>query len=170
MADLNIDAMGVGEIAKLARGVIARIWPDPKDQAEHELKIAKLEQDGDLELLRLETTLLIKQAEANIEAARHKSIFVAGARPAILWVCFAGLGYQFVLFPLLSWLWVLLQALELIPLEICRQIADELVCKVVAAPPALDGSVLMAMTSAMLGVAGMRSFDASKGQKTNSLT
>jgi hypothetical protein len=32
-------------------------------------------------------TLDLAQAEANIEQAKHPSIFVSGARPAIMWVC-----------------------------------------------------------------------------------
>ena len=29
-----------------------------------------------------------EQAKANTEAAKHPSMFVAGARPAIMWVCY----------------------------------------------------------------------------------
>ena len=39
----------------------------------------------------------VLQAMANIESAKHKSVFVAGWRPAIGWVCAIGLGYQFLI-------------------------------------------------------------------------
>ena len=36
-----------------------------------------------------------EQAKANTEAAKHPSMFVAGARPAIMWVCAIGLFVNF---------------------------------------------------------------------------
>lgn len=43
------------------------------------------------------------QAQANIEQAKHPSIFVSGARPAIMWICAFALAWQFILAPILSW-------------------------------------------------------------------
>ena len=37
------------------------------------------------------------QIAANAEQAKHPSIFVAGARPAIMWICALGLLTQFFL-------------------------------------------------------------------------
>ena len=41
----------------------------------------------------------ILQAMTNIEEAKHKSIFVAGWRPACGWVAVTGLAYHFLVFP-----------------------------------------------------------------------
>ena len=41
------------------------------------------------------------QAQANTEQAKHPSLFVAGARPAIMWICAAAMGYHFILQPFL---------------------------------------------------------------------
>jgi hypothetical protein len=41
----------------------------------------------------------ILQAMTNIEEAKHKSIFVAGWRPAVGWVAVTGLAYHFLVFP-----------------------------------------------------------------------
>ena len=78
-----------------------------------------------------------------VEAA-HQSIFVAGWRPFIGWVGGFGMAYQFMLYPLLTWVWPIV--LPSAPI-----------------PPVLDGDVLFAMVSGMLGLAGMRSFDKMKG-------
>jgi hypothetical protein len=43
------------------------------------------------------------QAQANNIAASHRSVFVAGARPAIMWVCAFGLAFVFVINPIIQW-------------------------------------------------------------------
>ncbi len=45
----------------------------------------------------------ILQAEINKMEAQHRSIFVAGARPFILWICGFGLSFAFVINPLIQW-------------------------------------------------------------------
>ena len=42
----------------------------------------------------------LAQIDVNKEQAKHPSIFVAGARPAIMWICAFGLGWQFVFQPI----------------------------------------------------------------------
>ena len=42
------------------------------------------------------------QAQANIEQSKHPSIFVAGARPAIMWICALGFLHNFLLCPWLN--------------------------------------------------------------------
>ena len=44
------------------------------------------------ELKQQMVSLDLAQAQANVEAAKHPSLFVSGARPAILWICAFGLG------------------------------------------------------------------------------
>jgi hypothetical protein len=43
------------------------------------------------------------QAKANEISASHRSVFVAGARPAIMWVCAFGLAFVFVINPVVQW-------------------------------------------------------------------
>ena len=76
--------------------------------------------------------------------AQHASVFVAGWRPFIGWVGGFGMAYQFLLYPLLTWVW-------------------PIVLPTAPIPPELNGDVLFAMVSGMLGIAGMRSFDKMKG-------
>ena len=82
------------------------------------------------------------QIETNKEQAKHPSLFVAGARPAIMWICALGLLTQFFLLPLAEWataIWM--PGVEL---------------------PKLNAEGLMTLTLSLLGLGGMRSFEKSK--------
>ena len=59
----------------------------------------------DKELLkqRLAQAPHLAQAEINKLEAQHRSIFVAGWRPFIGWVCGIGLAYTFLINPLIQW-------------------------------------------------------------------
>jgi len=89
----------------LGTSVINKIWPDPVKQAEEQRKLQELAQDGDIARLNAQVKLLVGQLEINKTEAVHKSIFVAGWRPFIGWVCGVGLMYNVILSPLLG-IWV----------------------------------------------------------------
>jgi hypothetical protein len=83
------------------------------------------------------------QAQANIEQAKHPSLFVAGARPAIMWICALGLLTNFFIMPIAEWavaIWS--PGIEL---------------------PSLQTEELMSLVLALLGLGGFRSFEKSKG-------
>jgi len=55
--------------------------------------------------LRMQELLMqpqMQQAIANIKAAEHPDLFVAGARPALLWICALGFAWEFLLRPLIG--------------------------------------------------------------------
>ena len=57
-------------------------------------------------LARIAQRPTLVQAESNRIEAQHRSIFVAGWRPAIGWVCAAGLAAYFLpQYALAAWLW-----------------------------------------------------------------
>ena len=80
--------------------------------------------------------LIELQSEINKVEAQHRTIFVAGWRPFIGWVCGVALAYNFVLRDILIWL-----------------IGPEQV------PPALQMEHLMTVLIGMLGLGGMRTFE-----------
>ena len=83
------------------------------------------------------------QIEANTQQAKHPSLFVAGARPAIMWICALGLLTQFFIMPIAEWataIWM----------------PDVLL-------PELNTGELMTLTLSLLGLGGMRSFEKTKG-------
>jgi len=85
----------------------------------------------------------LAQAQANIEQAKSPSIFIAGARPAIMWICAFGLAWQFVLQPVAVW-------------GIALSGAD-------IDLPFIQTEGLMSLTLALLGLGGMRTAEKWKG-------
>jgi hypothetical protein len=95
-----------------------------------------------LRILQIPSTI---QTEINKIEAQHRSIFVAGWRPFIGWVCGVALLYNFIIRDLLAW--VLLNSNTLISL-----------------PPALQMEHLMTVLLGMLGLGGLRTFEKVKGK------
>lgn len=140
----------VTAILDLGKSVIERVWPDPIKQAEEVRKLAELAQKGDMVELNGHVQLMLAQLKVNEREAGHKSLWVAGWRPGIGWVGVAALAYQFVLYPLLIWVWAVLEIKNLVP-------------EGLKPPPVLDTGALMSIVTAMLGVGAMRSHDKAKG-------
>jgi hypothetical protein len=103
--------------------------PNPAEKLRVKAEMEAAGQRGELDLL-------LGQLEINKVEAAHKSLFVAGARPFIMWVCGIALAYSTVIHPILD-IW-----LEM---------------------PSVDVSVLMPVLMGLLGLGGMRSFEKFKG-------
>ena len=110
----------------------------------------------ELDEKKIDADLMKGQMAINQVEAQHKSIFVAGWRPFVGWVGGFALAYQFILYPFLLWVWVLVQAKGYIP--------DEL-----SPPPILDIAALITILMGMLGIGAMRSYDKTKGTVTDSI-
>lgn len=82
----------LGQILGVAAPILDKFIED-KDAKNH-IK-AELEQS----LVSLQAA----QAAANVEQAKHPSLFVAGARPAIMWICALGLLTNFFVMPIAEW-------------------------------------------------------------------
>jgi len=95
------------------------------------------------ELKQQMISLDLAQAQANIEQAKHPSIFVSGARPAIMWICAFALGWQFILAPIASW--IILTWYPMVTL------------------PILETGELTSLVLALLGMSGMRTAEKWKG-------
>jgi hypothetical protein len=95
-----------------------------------------------LEKLRQNPAAL--QVELNKIEAAHRSVFVAGWRPAVGWICAAGVGWAYLGHPLFLWA----AALWSPGLR----------------PPEIHTDSLFELVLAMLGMAGLRSFEKSTGR------
>ena len=95
--------------------------------------------DKKLVLERLLQQPRLVQAEINKVQAQHRSTFVAGARPFMMWVCGLGFLFAFVLNPILQWL------------------APEV------GSPVLPLDTMMELALAMLGLAGLRTIEKLQG-------
>tara|TARA_R110000765_G_scaffold93810_1_gene176909 strand:- start:5995 stop:6399 length:405 start_codon:yes stop_codon:yes gene_type:complete len=84
------------------------------------------------------------QVEVNKAEAQHRSLFVAGWRPFVGWICAVALFYHFVLNPIILFSagWAGAEIPEL---------------------PAFDMDSLMTVLLGMLGLGGLRSFEKAKG-------
>lgn len=123
---------GVGQLAKDAADVIDRFVETKEEKEAASLLRMKIQQEPDK-----------WQTEINKIEAGHRSMFVAGWRPFIGWVCGAGLGMHFIVFPLFEWTTALL--------------GD----KVMA--PQVEWQVLMTLVLSLLGLGATRTYEKSKG-------
>ena len=124
----------IDAILDVVRGPLDKLIPDKNQKIalEHEVTMAVLSSG-------------LSQMEVNKQEAAHRSVFVAGWRPAVGWVCAGALAWHFVLFDLAAWL----------------QIAF---FPETPALPALQGtSELITVLFSMLGLGGLRSFEKLKG-------
>lgn len=82
-----MDLTGLGAVSDLAKTAIDKIWPDKSE----------------VERQQLANTLALIQGQLDINKveAASPSLFVAGWRPFIGWICGVGLGYQFLIYPIL---------------------------------------------------------------------
>ena len=155
-----MNLLGIGAVVE----GVGKIADDLFTSDEERMKVSLQEKAIDAKLV--EGQLAINQAEA-----QHQSVFVAGWRPAIGWVGALAMAYQFILFPLLVWLWALLQAKGVIPCHVDASLVppDKLATCTFNAPPELSADALWVIISGMLGIAGMRSYDKAKGTSTENL-
>ena len=100
------------------------------DEEELTLEIAKQ---------RLAQKPALAQSEINKVQAQHRSVFVAGARPFLMWVCGVGFLFAFVINPILQW-----------------SMPEQ-------GTPELPLDVMLELTLGMLGLAGLRTIEKIKG-------
>ncbi len=128
-------------ITDAAKGLIAKIWPDPEKQAEAQARLLELQQRGELAQLDAQVQLQLAQIEVNKTDAGG-SAMQRNWRPFIGWVGGFALAYQFLGYPLLVWLsanqgW--------------------------QSPPLLASDYLMSLVTAMLGLGAYRTVEKVKG-------
>ena len=95
-----------------------------------------------LERIRQQPHIL--QAEIGRVEARHRSLFVAGWRPFIGWVCGMGLLWAFIGHPLFEW---------------AVAVRGDGI-----APPAIATDNMMELVLALLGLGGLRTFEKLNGR------
>ena len=127
------DITGLGAVADLAGSVIGKIWPDKTEQEKQQLAAAVMVVQGQLDI--------------NKEEAKSTSIFVAGWRPFIGWVCGVACAWNWIGLPLTKF--------GLLLAGITVQIS-----------PA-DISEMWPVLLGMLGLGGLRSIEKVKGAEGN---
>lgn len=110
-------------------GLLDKFIPDADEKAKLAHEISTLAEKQAHESM-------LAQIKVNEVQASHKSIFVSGARPAIMWICALGLFYAVFAYPVLD-IWFTM--------------------------PELNTDILMPTMMGLLGLGGMRSFEKAKG-------
>ena len=104
---------------------------------------ARAKEDLEKGLVDAANQVMLAQTEINKAEASHASIFVAGWRPFIGWVCGVGIAWSMVAQPVVQWA------------IIAWGDGSDL--------PVIDTSYLMELVTAMLGMSGLRTFEKMKG-------
>lgn len=130
----EIASQGIGTIVSgigsLAKDIRSAVTGEPSPE-----KILELQ----AKLMELDNLANQAQTEVNKTEAVHTSIFVAGWRPFIGWICGFGIGTKFVFIPIGVWL--------------CSLFGVE------ATVPNIDTSELLTLVLGMLGLGGLRTFE-----------
>jgi hypothetical protein len=125
-----------GPIISVVSSVLDKVIPDnnAKEKAKADIEKALIDNAAQINLA---------QAETNKIEAGHRSVWVSGWRPFLGWCAGCGFFVVYVLSPLIKW--------------VCALRGFDVIV------PELDTDVLMELTIAMLGLAGLRSWEKSKG-------
>jgi hypothetical protein len=130
----------VSNIADAAAKIISLFKADPNIKLQDQ-------QTLDLTNLQGQIALQLQQIATDAAEAGSKSVFVAGWRPFIGWVCGVVLAYTYVLQPFLQFAMVSLHTHPDI-----------------AALPKLNVADMMPILLGLLGLGAMRSYDKQNGQ------
>jgi Holin of 3TMs, for gene-transfer release len=133
----------ISAVSGLVNTVVSKIFPDANKKLDvQEAKDAAVAAIKEMQVSG-ELQQVLGQLQINTEEAKSSSIFVAGWRPWIGWVCGAAFAWQFVVGPIGEWI----VALYGHPTQI----------------PTLDMATMMPVLLGMLGLGAMRSYDKKNG-------
>lgn len=134
--------LAAGPIASGLFGLIDQLFTSDDERMAAKLKVLELEKSGEL-----------AQIAVNAQEAQHTSLFVAGWRPFIGWVCGFAFTWTFLLYPILQFVVLVLG----VPLDLSLL-------------PVMDLSEMMPVLLGMLGLGAMRSYERRNGVERNSMT
>lgn len=123
----------IGPALEIVGKVIDRAFPDPVEREKAKAVLFEMQQRGEL-----------AQLEVNKAEAGHRSLWVAGWRPFIGWVCGSAFAWSFVLKPVAEF-GAAVTGQELPPM------------------PVLDLSNMMPVLLGMLGLGGLRTYEKING-------
>lgn len=113
--------------------------PDPNARA-------KAQEDFMREVMEAASAQAQQQSDTNKIEAQHASVFVAGWRPFIGWICGVALGYHFIIQPLLAFMFAVYGVQYILPV--------------------FDMDSLMTVLLGMLGLGAMRTIEKVGGVTT----
>lgn len=112
------------------------------------------------------------QLQINLQQASHASIFVAGARPAIIWIGALGLAYEALIQPIGSWLIMRTVDLENIMGAAALKTATPEQIQTVMhyyQLPNMNTDLFMPIILGVLGIGGFRTWEKIQGKSRDNL-
>ena len=126
-------ASGVAEPIEAVGGVLDKLFTSDDERLSHQEVAERLRQQPHL-----------AQVALNKVEAQHRSVFVAGWRPFIGWVCGFALAWHFMLFDIAVWISGIFEGPQ---------------------PPELNGTeTLITVVLSLLGLGGMRTVEKLTGR------
>ena len=141
LMDFNLGDIG-NVFTSIRESITGEKIKDPVEMAKIELQLSQLESmanQGQISINKIE--------------AAHKSLFVAGWRPFIGWVCGVSIAYAFVGQPILEWVVSIFDITQTYVNE------DGLSYQIPLTAPEIDSDVLFELVLAMLGMATLRTYE-----------
>jgi hypothetical protein len=135
-------------VAGILQSLVGPVIQPLLDRIPNPNERARAAEDLNRAMLTATNAAMNAQSEVNKAQAEHPSVFVAGARPAIMWICAAGVGWQFVFYPIVSWI-AFLAGVNL------------------TNAPSLDAAELMALLTGLLGLGAYRTTEKLRGVARN---
>lgn len=132
---------GIGKIIDRVGDIADDLITTDEEKRKLDIEDRKL----DIEEKKIDQQSNNQQIEVNKTEAAHRSVFVAGWRPFIGWVCGTAFAYHFIIQPLLF-------------------LALTIAGKDLSALPEFDISALLTVLGGMLGLGGLRTFEKLKGK------
>ena len=83
----------ISAVLDIGGKLIDRLWPDPVQRDAARLELMKLQMSGEL-------AQITGQLDINKEEAKSASVFVAGWRPAIGWICGVASAWNWIGLPI----------------------------------------------------------------------
>lgn len=145
---MGFDLTGLGSVFDFAGKVVDKLFPDPAQKAQAQLELFKMQQSGELAKLAAETDIAKAQIAVNQEEAKSSSLFIAGGRPFIMWICGFAMAYVSIIEPIarfISAVWFHYSG----------------------AFPAIDTALTLQVLLGLLGLGSMRTVEKIKGVEGN---
>ena len=136
--------MAIAAFLPIIGKIFDRVLPDKAAKDAAKLAMMQLDQEGKLAELDADVKIAVGQMGVNQAEAQHGSIFVAGWRPFVGWICGLALAYHFILLPLMTFI-AFVAEVKLTDL------------------PEFDFAQLSTILMGMLGLGGLRTFEKQKG-------
>lgn len=145
---MSVSLVDAGPIAQGLFDLVDSLFTSDEERMAAKLKLMELEKSGQL-----------AQIAVNAEEAKHASLFVAGWRPFIGWVCGLSFAWTFLASPMLTYSLYVLSAVFGVDMP-----------SVLSSLPVVDLSNMMPVLLGMLGLGAMRTYERSTGVERNTLT